>query len=138
MIIFSDIQGLLCTYMKNNYCIHHITVLYVCYLTAASHTNVIAYPGQDVELTCNVTGGTASWFINGLGPYSVSQLFNGMVTGYNSSGNNLIINDIVMNDPRNNYEYQCTIYYVNGDPIFLRVSGEYICIPYGMKFMHVH
>ena len=69
----------------------------------------------------------------------MSQLFSGTVTGYNSSGNNLIINDIVMNDPRNNYEYQCTTYSVNdGDLIFLLVAGEYICILYVMKFMHVH
>ena len=93
----------------------------------------MAHPGQDVELTCDVTGGTASWFIVGLGPYSVSQLFSGTVTGYNSSGNNLVIKDIVMKDPRNNNEYQCTTYSVNGDPIFLRVAGEYICIPYVMK-----
>ena len=124
---------MLCTYIKNNYCIHLITV-FVCYLTAVSHTNVIAYPGQDVELTCDVTGETASWFINGLGPYSVSQLFSGTVTGYNSSGNNLIIKDIVMNDPRDNYEYQCITYSVGsgiqGDPIFLRVAGEYMCVCY--------
>ena len=85
-----------------------------------------AYPGQDVELTC----GTASWFINGLGPYSVSQLFNGTVTGYNSSGNNLIINDIVMNDTRNKTEYQCTIQSISGHSIFLRVAGGYISLSY--------
>ena len=59
----------------------------------------------------------------------MSQLFSGTVTGYNSSGNNLIIKDIVMNDPRNNNEYQCTIQSVGsgiqGDLIFLRVAGEY-------------
>ena len=97
------------------------------YFTAVSHRNVIAYPGQDVELICDVTNGTA-WFINGLGPYPVSQLFNGTLTGYNSSGNNLIIKDIVMNDLRDNYEYQCTTYSVNGDLVFLHVAGEYMCV----------
>ena len=57
------------------------------------------------------------------------QLFSGTVTGYNSSGNNLIIKDIVMNDPRNNTEYQCMIQSVGsvilGDLLFLRVAGEY-------------
>ena len=131
--MFSDIQCMLCTYIKNNYCIHLITV-FVCYLTGVSHINVFAYPGQDVELTCDVTGGTASWFTNGLGPYSVSQLFSGTVTGYNSSGNDLIIKDIVMNDPRDNYEYQCTMLFlgsgIEGDLIFLRVAGEYMCVCY--------
>ena len=70
----------------------------------------------------------ASWFISGQGPYTVSQLFSGTVTGYNSSGNNLIIKDIVMNDPRNNTVYRCVIQSNNtyGDLIFLRIAGEYI------------
>ena len=65
----------------------------------------------------------------------MSQLFSGTVTGYNSSGynssgNNLIIKDIVLDDDRNNTEYQCRIEDsgIEGDPIFLHVAGEYICI----------
>ena len=58
----------------------------------------------------------------------MSQLFNGTVTGYNSSGNNIIIKDIVMNDPRNNTLYRCVINDAYGDLIFLHVAGEYISI----------
>ena len=58
----------------------------------------------------------------------MSQLFSGTVTGYNSSGNNLIIKDIVMNDHRNNTVYRCVIQSSDtyGDLIFLHVAGEYI------------
>ena len=73
--------------------------------------NVIPHPDQNVELTCDVTGGSASWFINGQGPYLVSHFFIGKMSGYNISGNSLIIKDkaIVMNDPSNGYNYQCVI-----------------------------
>ena len=43
------------------------------------------------------------------GSYSVSQLFIGRVHGYNSSGNNLIVKHIMMNDPRDGDSYQCWI-----------------------------
>ena len=41
----------------------------------------------------------------------MSYLFIGKMSGYNTSGNNLIIKDkaIVMNDPSNGYKYQCVI-----------------------------
>ena len=121
----------------------YITHFTFCYFIAISYKNVIAHPGQDVELTCNVTGGTASWFINGQGPYTVPQLFSGTVTGYNTSGNNLIIKDIVMNDHRNNNEYQCIIQSVIiGDLLFLRVAGEFTYVyayyNYVMKFLYVY
>ena len=66
---------------------------------------IIGHPGRDFALPCDVTGGTAAWFIQSLGPYSASQLFSGTLTGYNTSGNNLIIKDIVMNDHRHGYDY---------------------------------
>ena len=58
----------------------------------------------------------------------MSQLFSGTVTGYNSSGNNLIIKDIVINDTINNTVYCCMIQSsdIYGDLIFLHVAGEYI------------
>ena len=60
----------------------------------------------------------------------MSQLFSGVVAGYNSSGNNLIIKDIVINDLRNKTEYQCvidpTVSDTYGDAIFLYVVGEYV------------
>ena len=120
----------------NNYVIH--------FFTAASARIVTNYPGQYFQLSCDVTGGTVSWFINGQGAYTVSQLFSGVVAGYNSSGNNLIIKDIVMNDPRNNTVYRCVIQSSDtyGDLIFLHVAGEYtyVYVPYVyvMIFLYVH
>ena len=88
---------------------------------------IIGYPGRDFELPCDVTGGTAAWFIQSLGPYSASQLFSGAWTGYNTSGNNLIIKDIVMNDHRHRYDYQCIVGSTEGDLFFLYIAGEYQC-----------
>ena len=71
---------------------------------------VIAHPSQDVELLCTVTPSgsqTAAWIINHGGPYTVQQLHSGILTGYSSSGNNLIIENIMMNDDRNDTEYNC-------------------------------
>ena len=70
---------------------------------------VIAHPGQDVELLCTVTPSgsqTAAWIINHV-VYTVQQLHNGILTGYSSNGNNLIIENIMMNDDRNDTEYNC-------------------------------
>ena len=100
---------------------------------------VIAHPGQDVELLCTVTpsdGQTAGWLINHGGPYTVQQLHNGILTGYSSNGNNLIIENIMMNDDRNNTEYSCVTVpstrlrplsdiVDESDPTFLYVAGEY-------------
>ena len=70
---------------------------------------VIAYPGQDIELLCTVTPSgsqTAAWEINNV-VYTVQQLDNGILTGYSSNGNNLIIENIIMNDDRNDTQYSC-------------------------------
>ena len=72
---------------------------------------VIVHPGQDVELLCTVTpsdGQTAAWIINHVG-YTIQLLHNGVLTGYNTNGNNLIIENIIMNDDRNDSEYSCGI-----------------------------
>ena len=99
----------------------------------------IAHPGQDVELLCNVTPSgsqTAAWEINHL-VYTVQQLHNDILTGYSSNGNNLIIENIMMNDDRNDTEYKCvtvlstvsnpTIADImdENDPTILYVAGEY-------------
>ena len=44
---------------------------------------VIGYPGQDAEPMCIVTSQsqTVSWIINDMGPYEVSTLCNGTLTG---------------------------------------------------------
>ena len=71
---------------------------------------VIVHPGQDVELLCTVTpsgGQTAGWVINNGDVCTLQQLHNGILTGYSTNGNNLIIENIMMNDDRNVTEYSC-------------------------------
>ena len=97
---------------------------------------VIAHPGQDVELLCTITENSANegiaWLVNNLGPYSVNALRNGILIGYSSNGNNLIVENIMMNDARNNTEHQCVIVLQGGTSTiqresnltFLYVAGE--------------
>ena len=59
---------------------------------------------------CTVTPSgsqTAVWIINNGAPYTVQQLHNGILTGYSTNGNNLIIENIMMNDDRNDTQYSC-------------------------------
>ena len=98
---------------------------------------VIAHPGQDVELLCNVTvisaGQEAAWIINGKGPYGVNSIHDGSVTGYTTTlgSNNLIVEKIMMNDSRNNSKLKCVIITLpnksiqgESDPYMLYVAGE--------------
>ena len=98
---------------------------------------VIVHPaGQDVELLCtimisNVSEATA-WVISNGAPYRSNALLNGIVDGYSANGNNLIVENIMMNDDRNTTEYQCVIITVGTTTIlrqsnrtFLYVAGEY-------------
>ena len=102
---------------------------------------VIAHPGQNVTLLCAVTpsvGETAAWIINNGVIHTVQQLHNGILTGYSSNGNNLIIENIMMNDDRNNTKYSCGIVsrtvsnptlsdiLDESDPTILHVAGEYV------------
>ena len=88
---------------------------------------------------CNVTpsdGQTAAWIINNV-LYTVQQLHNGFLFEYNLNGNNLIIENIVMNDDRNDTWYSCatvsstvnqprvTDIVDESDPTILYVAGEY-------------
>ena len=111
--------------------------MYIALITVAAQNIIIAFPGQnvDVELMCDVTGdvGTA-WRINGA-LHSPSELFAGVVAGHNISGRNLIIEDIIMNDVRNDSQYQCEIVQIPPDPnivgnlTILYVAGEYtVCV----------
>ena len=49
----------------------------------------------------------AAWIINNGVIYTVQRLHNGILTGYSTNGNNLVIENIMMNDVRNNTEYIC-------------------------------
>ena len=96
---------------------------------------------------CNVTpsdGQTAAWIINNGAPDTVVQLHNGILAGYSTNGNNLIIENIMMNDDRNETEYICVILSSTvsqptiadiideSDPTILYVTGEY-----QRKFMYI-
>ena len=76
---------------------------------------VIAHPGQDIELLFTLgkpstTQHAIAWIINHRF-YSVNALRAGILPGYSADVNNsnLIVQNIVMNDVRNNTEYQCVI-----------------------------
>ena len=92
-----------------------VTVHFCCIVTAQQHSSiVIAHPGQDVELSCDVTpsgSGLVAWAIGNTGPYGLSAIRNGIVPGYTNdlNRNNLIITSIMMDDDRNDTEYQCVI-----------------------------
>ena len=44
---------------------------------------------------------------NDMGPYEVTTLLNGTLTGYSSNGSNLIVQNVTMNDVRNESIYSC-------------------------------
>ena len=88
---------------------------------------------------CTVTpsdGQTAAWVIHNV-LYTLQLLHNGILAGYSSNGNNLIIENIMMNDDRNDTEYSCVTVSSRvsqpsladiidvSDPIILYVAGEY-------------
>ena len=119
----------------------HIVILYIiyCFTATAAEENsiVIAHAGQNVELMCTVTPSglkIAAWTIDRV-VYTVERLHNGKLTGYSTNGNNLIIENIMMNDDRNDTEYECVTVpeshptFVNivdnSCPIILYVAGEY-------------
>ena len=95
---------------------------------------VIAHPGQDVELLCTVTvtsgDQSAAWLINGKGPHAMNAIRDGSVTGYTAtlgSNNNLIVENIMMNDIRNNSKFQCVIMQLSDKTIY-RQSVPYIIL----------
>ena len=101
---------------------------------------VIVYPGQGVELLCAITPSRnqiTAWIIDNV-VYTAQQLHNGILTAYSINGNNLIIENIMMNDNRNDTEYSCvtvsstvsqlSIYDIvdESDLTILYVAGEFI------------
>ena len=120
-----------------------ILICVFCYFTVTAQQGpgiVIAHPGQNVTLICTVTpsdGQTTAWLIDNGVVYTVQQLHTGILTGYSSNGNNLMIENITMNDDRNDTEYNCvtvsstvsrpTVADIvdESDPTILYVTGEY-------------
>ena len=115
--------------------------MFCCFTVIAEETSsvIITRPGQNAELLCTVTPSesqTAAWIINHE-VHTVQYLHNGILTGYSSNGSNLIIENIMMNDNRNDTEYICGIVPSTGgnptmtdivnksDPTILYVAGEY-------------
>ena len=98
-------------------------------------TTVIAHPGQDVELMCTVNADysnqTVAWLIQHAGPYLLQQLHNGLVTGYSSNGSNLIIENIMMNDDRNDNEYNCVVVWKDNIQEILEMSHTIILFVMG-------
>ena len=102
------------------------------YIVAANI--VIAHPGQEVELICNLSQtSNIGWTIDHEIPYGVSSLHNGILDGYSADiqTNNLIILNITINDSRNETKYQCGItmgpvfQQQESDVITLYVTGEF-------------
>ena len=73
-----------------------------------------------------------------MGPYRTNALHNGILTGYTATldSNTLIVENIMMNDVRNDSEYRCVIIPAQGmitvadiidesDPTILYVAGKY-------------
>ena len=102
---------------------------------------VIVHPGQDVELLCTVANADTSsnytlgvaWEINHI-RYGIETLHNNVLAGYFVAGYfnpNVIVENIVMNDKRNNTEHKCllllnrTRLLNKSDPTILYVAGEY-------------
>ena len=82
-------------------------------------------------MTSNVNEQVA-WTINSGTPYTVSGLRNGIVAGYSTNGNNLVVKNIMMIDDRNNTEYRSVIITQGtttilreSDSTILYVAGEY-------------
>ena len=106
------------------------------------HITVIVHPaGQNVELMYTLrqpvraNNESAGWIIDLSIPRGISFLVNGGVRGYSAGllNNSLIIENITMNDSRNDSEYQCVISRADGfneqvvesgDIIILYVAGE--------------
>ena len=68
-----------------------------------------------------------AWAINHV-VFSVDALRNGMVPGISTNGSNLVVQNITLNDVRNNTEFQCMAFQgeiaIQSDPTILYVAGE--------------
>ena len=111
---------------------------FIAIFTVDAQNIVIAHPGLDVELLCDVTGaGLIAWRINGSSPtHTLNDLSIGLVANHNINGRNILVEDIMMNDIRNGSQYQCVILQnppnldIEGNITILYVAGEYKDIVY--------
>ena len=105
---------------------------------------VIAHPGPDIELPCDVTGaGVIAWQINeSLSAHSLNDLSMGLVANHSASGRNILVEDIMMNDIRNGSQYQCVILQnppnldIEGNITILYVAGECKYLVYVCTHLH--
>ena len=129
----------------------------LCKFTVAAQEGpgiVIAHPGQDVELLCTVTvtsRNQAAWLVNSMGPYRINALRNDILVGHTTTlgSNNLIVENIMINDDRNDSDYRCVIIPAQGmitvadiidesDPTILYVAGEYYSITHSYTVANIH
>ena len=85
--------------------------------------NITYLPGLTplpIELTCNVTGTTAVWIINGT-DFLLRSLANGNLAGHNVNGSNILVDS-----PVNNTKYICVSVGANdvsSDPAYITIAG---------------
>ena len=69
-----------------------------------------------------------------MGPYGRSALRNGLLVGYSTNRSNLLVQDITVNDVRNNSDYRCVVVILNNkfriiresDLTYIYIAGEYL------------
>ena len=102
----------------------------------------------------NISGNVAAWLINNaIGPYTANAIRGGQLDGYSVASdvlsNNLIVENIVRNDDRNNSDYKCVIVPAQvrltltdiieeSDPTILYVAGEYIYVRLYVSIYCIH
>ena len=96
--------------------------------SARGPREVIARPGQDVELLCTLTvteGLAVQWRINHR-YYGINALLNGLVDGYSAivDNANMIVQNIMIDDSRNGSDYWCAI--LNGTDIVKRSESTFL------------
>ena len=119
-------------------CIYHFCFTVVATQGAKGPGGVIVRPGQDVELLCtfgrsSTTRHEVKWIINH-NFYGVNALSGSILANYSAdtNNNNLLVQNIVMNDDRNDTEHRCVVVNAgtieilnNSDPTFLYIAGKY-------------
>jgi len=131
------------------YCVPVLYILYYFAVVAQQGPGrVIVRPGQNVELSCGLSSNLTSnlltsdlqiaWLISGpmkgrMGTkvYSLPQLQNSTLANHSFNGNNIIVENIMMDDDRNGSVYRCVIVQDmlnitnESGPTILYVAGEY-------------